>query len=51
MISEAEIVKAKINDIKKIIEIEELSYKDPWPREVFMIDFYSIPLLIILFVG
>ena len=39
MISEAEIVKAKINDIKKIIEIEELSYKDPWPREVFMIDF------------
>ncbi|BAL81347.1 ribosomal protein S18-alanine N-acetyltransferase [Caldisericum exile] len=39
MISEIEIVKAKINDVKKIIEIEELSYNDPWPREIFMVDY------------
>jgi len=36
---EIKIVKAKAIDIKKIIEIENLSYKDPWPREVFMIDY------------
>lgn len=39
MISELEIVKARVNDIKKIIEIEELSYEDPWPREIFMVDY------------
>ncbi|MGB9769410.1 MULTISPECIES: ribosomal protein S18-alanine N-acetyltransferase [Caldisericum] len=39
MISEIEIVKAKANDFKKIIEIEELSYEDPWPREIFMVDY------------
>jgi ribosomal-protein-alanine N-acetyltransferase len=36
---EIKIAKARAIDIKKIIEIEELSYKDPWPREVFMIDY------------
>jgi ribosomal-protein-alanine N-acetyltransferase len=36
---EIKITKARAIDIKKIIEIEELSYKDPWPREVFMIDY------------
>jgi len=39
MISEIEIVKAKVSDIKRIIEIEELSYSDPWPREIFMVDY------------
>jgi len=39
MIKEFDISKARINDVKKIIEIEELSYKDPWPKEIFMIDF------------
>ncbi len=39
MIGEIEIVKAKITDVKKIIEIEEKSYKDPWPRDVFIIDY------------
>jgi ribosomal-protein-alanine N-acetyltransferase len=33
------IARARVIDIKKIIEIEELSYRDPWPREVFMIDY------------
>jgi ribosomal-protein-alanine N-acetyltransferase len=39
MISEIEVVKAKVSDIKRIIEIEELSYSDPWPREIFMVDY------------
>ncbi|MGB9694486.1 MAG: ribosomal protein S18-alanine N-acetyltransferase [Caldisericaceae bacterium] len=33
------IVKATSKDIDRIIEIEEKSYEDPWPREVFMIDY------------
>jgi len=36
---EIKIAKARAIDIKKIIEIEELSYKNPWSREVFMIDY------------
>lgn len=35
----AKIVKASSKDIRKIIDIEELSYKDPWPREVFIMDY------------
>lgn len=33
------IEKAKARDFDTIIKIEEMSYKDPWPREVFLIDF------------
>ncbi len=35
----AKILKASSKDIRKIIDIEELSYKDPWPREVFIMDY------------
>lgn len=33
------IEKAKPKDFDNIIRIEELSYRDPWPREVFMLDY------------
>jgi len=33
------IEKVKPKDFDNIIRIEELSYKDPWPREVFMLDY------------
>lgn len=33
------IQKAKTKDFNVIFNIEEMSYKDPWPREVFIMDF------------
>ncbi len=38
-IDEIKISKATSRDIGRIVEIEESSYKDPWPREVFMVDY------------
>ncbi len=33
------IQKARTKDFDIIFNIEEMSYKDPWPREVFIMDF------------
>jgi ribosomal-protein-alanine N-acetyltransferase len=39
MIEDIKITKATTRDIDRIIEIEEKSYKDPWPKEIFMVDY------------
>lgn len=33
------IERAKPRDFEAIFKLEEMSYKDPWPREVFIVDF------------
>ncbi len=33
------IERAKPRDFEVIFKLEEMSYKDPWPREVFIVDF------------
>jgi ribosomal-protein-alanine N-acetyltransferase len=39
MRKDVNILKAASKYIDRIIEIEEKSYKDPWPKEIFMIDY------------